>query len=273
MPREDPKLVTVVMPAFDSGRHIEQAIQSVLSQSYSNWELLVVDGGSIDATRNIVRAYARIDHRIKLIENINDCGPAHARCTGIRGGMGDYIAFLDADDYWLPNKLQEQIGFMTANCENFCYSHYRSVSNDGTQVGCLVPMRFEFDFQAGLRHRGIGTLTVVIRRDLLTDDVISIWRKAGGEELLWWLLILKKGGRARLLPKDLARYRDTAGSLSKNRIYTLRSVWNMYRHDIGLGRFETASHYVSYLFDSAIRKIRIRMCSMLIKQISRQPIK
>lgn len=256
-------VVSVVMPSFNSERHIEEAIQSVRGQSFQDFELLVVDGGSRDRSRDLVRETGRQDSRIRLIENDDDHGPAHARSVGIGHAKGRYIAFLDADDFWLPEKLESQTAFMTRTRAQFCYSRYRSVSDNGRRVGCLVPMRKSYSYYQALGHRGIGTLTVMVERGLLTEDVIGVWRRAGGEEYLWWLLILRNGVTARLLDKDLARYRDTAGSLSKNQLYTLQSVWNMYRTELCLSRARAAWHYSSYFLDAALRRVWLRMCGLV----------
>lgn len=248
-------LVSVVMPAFNSAVHIKEAINSVISQTYKNIELLVADGGSRDGTELVVTEMSRTDSRIKFIHNVNDQGPAHARSTAIRCARGDYIAFLDADDLWLSNKIEIQLGYALATGADFSFSYYREMSNDGQSIGPLVPMCDSYGYIKALCRRGIGTLTVLVRRSLFTDDILSVWRRAGGEEYIWWLLILKNGVRATCCKIDLARYRDTENSLSKNQLYTLKSVWNMYRNVLGLQALPALFCYVSYFFDSAIRKI------------------
>ena len=256
-------VVSVVMPSFNSTRHISIAIESVRRQSFPHFELLVVDGGSRDETCEVVCEIIRQEPRVRLIKNENDHGPAHARSIGIKQARGHYIAFLDADDYWLPEKLESQVSFMSRTSTQFCFSRYRSVSGDGQRLGCLVPMRESYNYRQALKHRGIGTLTVMIERELLSEDVISVWRRAGGEEYLWWLLILRKGVTACLVDKDLARYRDTTGSLSKNWMYTLCSVWNMYRTDLALPVAQAIWDFCSYFIDSAIRKIRLTVCGVV----------
>lgn len=258
-------VVSIVMPAFNSMRYIDSAIQSVREQRYRKFELVVIDGGSTDGTLDIVRKHAAVDPRIRLILNKPDHGPAHARSVGIKSSVGEYVAFLDADDYWLPSKLGEQVAFMISTGARFSYTLYRTVSDNGERIGCIVPMRKKYNYSSALSHRGIGTLTVMVRRALLAEDVISVWKKAGGEEYLWWLLILKQGIVAQLLPLDLARYRNTVGSLSKNQLYTLCSVWKMYRRDLALPLFEATCHYISYVADSALRRIRMYVCSKLRK--------
>jgi len=255
--------VSIIMPAFNSERHVLQAVRSVQAQLFQDWELLVVDGGSRDATRDIVGGLASSDPRIKLLSNPDDKGPAHARCTGVRAARGTYVAFLDADDLWLPEKLGAQVAFMRDHGVRFSYAPYRSISEDGARVGCLTPVRRSFGFGQALRNRGIGTLTVMVERALLTSDVIQVWRRAGGEEYLWWLLVLRKGVTAHRLDSDVARYRNTGGSLSKNVHYTLGSVWQMYRGDLGLPLHAAAPSYFSYLLSAGLRKARVRLCEKL----------
>ena len=260
--------VAVVMPSFNSARYIGAALDSVLRQTYRNFSVVVVDGGSSDNTRQVVESIAAQHPMVRWIENKDDQGPAHARAVGIahvrREGVAKFLAFLDADDLWLPEKLATQVEFMTRTGEQFCYTRYRIISEDGAQVGCLVPMRRWYDFKKALRHRGIGTLTVMMDLALLTDDVIRVWRRAGGEELLWWLLIFRKGVTGRLLDHDLARYRDTVGSLSKNLTYTLKSVWSMYRVDLQLPLPAAVFDYFSYFIDSVLRKLRLIACRRMV---------
>lgn len=260
--------VAVVMPSFNSARYIGAALDSVLHQTYRSFLVVVVDGGSTDGTRQVVQSIAADHPNICWIDNKDDKGPAHARSVGIDYARAEcnakYVAFLDADDFWLPEKLEAQIEFMARTDARFCYTRYRVISEDGAKVGCLVPMRRWYDFKKALRHRGIGTLTVMIDLELLTDDVIRVWRRAGGEELLWWLLIFRKGMIGHLLDRDLARYRDTVGSLSKNLSYTLRSVWSMYRVDLQLPVAVAAFDYLSYFLDSVLRKVRLVACRQTV---------
>ena len=108
-------LVSVIVPSFNSARFLGQCIQAVIDQTYSNWEMLIVDGGSTDKTVSIVEEFALAESRIKLIDNPEDNGPAQARAVGIRESRGVYLAFLDSDDLWLPEKLATQLAFMTSS--------------------------------------------------------------------------------------------------------------------------------------------------------------
>ena len=253
-------MVSVVMPCFNSERHVIEAVRSARAQTYQDLEVLVVDGGSRDTSRALVAAEAAQDPRVRLIENVDDQGPGHARCTGVRAARGRYVAFLDADDVWLPGKLATQIAFMEREGVVFSYTRYRQMADDGSRISPIVPMLPWYDFRRLLGHRGIGTLTVVVRRDQLTDDVISAWLRSS-EDLLWWLLVLRKGVTARLVPEDLARYRDTVGSLSKDRRPTLKSVWAIYRDRLGIPLASRAYYYLSYALDSVLRRARLRLAA------------
>jgi teichuronic acid biosynthesis glycosyltransferase TuaG len=249
-------LVGVIMPSFNSEKYIATAIRSVLEGTFRNFELIVVDGGSRDRTLKIVRDFGASDPRVRLILNQDDRGPAHARAAGVRACRAKYVAFLDADDCWRRTKLEAQVHFMEEKRLDFTYTLYRHLSDDGQRTSGVVPLiRASYGFRQALCLRGIGTLTVMVRRELLSEDVLSAWRRDGGEEMLWWLTVLRKGARAWLLPQDLAFYRDTDQSLSKRRIHTLRSVWEIYRKDLGLGWVASSSCYASYFVDSGVRNL------------------
>ena len=258
-------IVSIIMPCLNSGKYIEEAIQSVLNQSFINFELFIIDGGSTDKTINIIQRFTKIDNRIIYINNLDDQGPAHARCIGIKKSKGKYIAFIDADDLWLSNKLNSQIDFMKINDVSFCYTKYRSISESGKKVSCLIPMYSSYNFSQALGRRGIGTLTVIMEKSLLTNDVIDSYGKSHGEEYLWWLLILKKGVVARLLNIDSARYRNVSSSLSTHRYNHQKTVWHTYRNEIGLNLFATIFYYTSYILDASIRKTWTTLYSLFSK--------
>jgi len=257
--------VSVIMPAFNSMRHISEAIESVLSQSFSDFELLVIDGGSTDGSVEIINKFVENDNRVIFLNNIDDQGPAHARSVGIRHSTGKYVAFIDADDAWLSNKLSMQINFMEDISIDFCYTSYRSMDESGVKLSCIVPMYSSYNFYQALARRGIGTLTVMVRRGLLTESVLNEFGKSHGEEYLWWLLILKQGGVAKHLDEDTARYRDAEGSLSTHRYRHQLTVWNSYRNEIGLGIVMAIVFYSSYMIDAASRKMWVAVCSRFIK--------
>jgi teichuronic acid biosynthesis glycosyltransferase TuaG len=256
-------LVSIIMPAFNSSAYIRQSVNSVLKQSFQGWELLVVDGGSTDQTLSIIRDFEVADSRIRLINNLNDRGPAHARAEGISHAKGAYIAFLDADDLWLPEKLALQIEFMSKNNYRFSYTSYRKMDATGLLASCALSTHSSFNFISGLSRRGIGSPTVVISRDLFDSNILSTIGKSHGEETLWWLLILKKGVRAHGLLKPLALYRDTPYSLSKKVMRNQTTVWHSYRNELGVPSLLAFVAYFLYLSDVFIRRLRLRVCTSI----------
>jgi teichuronic acid biosynthesis glycosyltransferase TuaG len=244
------------MPSFNSCKYISEAIESVLMQTVSDFELVIVDGGSTDQTTSIIRQYEVRDKRVRYVVNHDDRGPAHARARGIRASAGKFIAFLDADDVWLPTKLAEQVGFMESRGIDFSYTYYSGMAANGSKVTVPYSAHSSYGYWKLLASRGIGTLTVIIRRELLSDDVLERQKKSGGEELLWWLIILRKGHVAQLYPKDLARYRSTAGSLSTYRWKNQKSVWHTYREELGHNLVLSSMLYQSYIIDVAFRRLR-----------------
>jgi teichuronic acid biosynthesis glycosyltransferase TuaG len=254
-------IVSVVMPAFNSARFIEASINSVLQQKLKEWELLVVDGGSSDETREIVSRYCTIDSRVRLIPNPDDKGPAHARSTGIRHAYGEYVAFLDGDDLWLPNKLSDQIDFMFSTNSNFAYTKYRVMNSQGTDASCPMSVYREYGFWSALALRGIATATVIAKRSLFSEEILNTYGLSHGEDYLWWLMILRRGTKARGLMRPLALYRDVESSLSKRRWKHQRSVWRTYRVELGVPAPIAAFAYTTYVLDVAVRRFRCLLCT------------
>ncbi len=256
-----PPSISIIMPAFNSSKYIGYAIESVLNQTRGDFELLVVDGGSRDNTVSIIQEFEKRDSRVRYIHNVNDRGPAHARATGIRQAKGTYIAFLDGDDVWLPTKLEKQVRFMETENIPFSYTYYSGMSADGTNVMCPHSAYKSYSFWKMMATRGIGTLTVVVKRDLLTEDILEHHGKSHGEELLWWLFILRRGVVAKLYPENLAHYRDTAGSLSTFRVKHQLTVWDTYRREMGMNPILSSILYISYMTDVAVRRVRTYLCT------------
>ena len=260
-------VVSIVMPAFNSVRFIEASINSVLKQDFQEWELLVVDGGSSDATREIVKRYSATDSRVRLVPNPNDKGPAHARSTGIRLARGELVAFLDGDDLWLPNKLSDQVDFMCLTKTDFAYTQYRVMNSQGTLASCPMTVYRTYGFWSALALRGISTATVMAKRSLFSEDILNTYGLSHGEDYLWWLMLLRQGVHARGLMKPLALYRDVESSLSKRRWKHQRSVWRTYRLELKVPMLIAGFAYATYMLDVAVRRLRCYLCTKLTGSI------
>lgn len=255
--------VSVIMPSFNSINHIREAVCSVLNQSYSELELFIIDAGSTDGTVELIKQFSADDNRVKYIYNVDDEGPAHARQVGIQKCDGDYIAFLDADDYWLHDKTKKQLNSMQENKITFSYTGYRSIDEDGENLSCPILMRDSYNLKQALVGRGIGILTIMIEKSLLNDEIIQT-RSDFAEDYLWWLLILKEGHIAKLINIDGARYRKTKNSRSKNRFAHQLSLWNIYRKQVQLSLITAFVYYMIYVINVSFSKMRVAVCSRYV---------
>ena len=131
-------LVSIITPSYNSSRFIEDCVKSILSQTYANWELLIVDDCSVDNSKDIISAFSNIDERIKPIFLENNVGASEARNVAIRKAKGRYIAFLDSDDLWDSHKLEKQLSYMIENDIAFSYSTYQFISEDGKEYSNII---------------------------------------------------------------------------------------------------------------------------------------
>lgn len=263
-------LVSIITPVFNSAKFIERTIYSVLNQTYTNWELILIDGGSKDDSLRISEKYVLSDERIKLLHNVDDKGPAHARYTGIKNSSGKYIAFLDGDDIWHPQKLALQVGSMEKESFTFTYTLCRELQQNCEYVSVLLPTKSSFSYKQYLKQRGIYAFTVVINRELLSDDIISIWNKDAFDDTLWWILIMRKGVIARLIPYDLGLYRLSPSQLSSRRKNTIKKVYLMYDYFSELTMIQKNISFVFYFINSLFRHIQLKLLPK--KKLSTLPV-
>ena len=216
--------VSVIMPAYNSSAYIEDSIDSVLAQTYPDWELIIVDDASTDNTQQLVTAYQ--DERIRYYRNDTNRGVAISRNRGIELARGRYLAFLDSDDLWLPEKLTHQVAFMQKKRIGFSYHWYRQFTTSAKQPGLLVRTKACVDYAELLKGNDIGCLTVMVDHQQFPDILMPQQRH---EDYIAWLNVLSGGGRAYSLPEDLARYRLGQGSLTSNKWKSLYWTWQVYR--------------------------------------------
>ncbi len=228
-------VVSIVMPMYNCAGFVAQSIESVLAQTYPYWELLVVDDVSTDSSYAIVEEYAKKDARIRLLQNPVNTGAAESRNYALREATGRWIAFLDSDDLWLPEKLAKQVPFMANNGYHFSYTQYREMDDDGVPTGvlCTGPkkvtklMLFAYDY--------IGCLTVMYEREFV--GLIQIPNLKRRNDYAMWLKVVKKCP-CYLLPELLAEYRvRSSGSVTNRKAGVMRIIkyyYIMYRESEGM---------------------------------------
>jgi teichuronic acid biosynthesis glycosyltransferase TuaG len=243
-------LVSIVTPAYNAAAFITQTIRSVQAQTHAAWELHVVDDCSPDETRAIVRRLAADDTRIHLIEQPSNGGPARARQAALDAARGKYIAFVDADDCWLPEKLGRQLEFMRRENAAISYTEYRRVSADGSRVGRLVRVPSRLRYRDLLCNTAIATSTVLLDRDRTGPFSMT---ETYYDDYALWLSILRRGLVAQGLHEDLMRYRVVTDSWSRNKANSARWVWRMYRDVERLSISRSAWCFGNYAYRAVMK--------------------
>jgi len=226
--------VSIVVPVFNAQKCIADTIMSVLAQTYEEFELLLVDDASTDNSREIIEEYAGRDPRVKLLSNTEKKSAAGARNTGIKAAAGRYIAFIDADDLWLVDKLEKQVRFMKERGVAFSFTGYEFADETGRGLGKIVRVPGKISYKEALCNTTIFTSTVMFDMEKLsTDDILMPY--VPSEDTATWWKVLKKTGYAYGLDESLTLYRRMGSSLSSNKIEAVRRIWNLYRKTEGLG--------------------------------------
>jgi glycosyltransferase involved in cell wall biosynthesis len=221
------KLVSIITPSYNSSRFIEQAIMSVLAQTYSHWEMLIVDDCSPDNSNAIIEKYRRQDNRIKLIKLSENSGPAVARNQAIEAAKGRYLAFLDADDLWLPEKLSTQVEVMQTTGCALSYSFYKKIDEADQDLGIIVKSPLQLTYRDMLKSNYIGCLTAMYDTQKIGKVYMPQIHKRQDYGL--WLSILKKTDYAVGIDQVLAAYRITTNSISSNKFNLLKYNYLLFR--------------------------------------------
>lgn len=215
-------LVSIITPTFNCAKFIGQTIESVQNQTYQNWEMLIVDDCSTDNTRDIVAKYNEKDSRIKYHCLNKNSGAAVTRNTALAMAQGRWIAFLDSDDLWAPDKLELQVRFMEENKFHFTYTMYEEINEAGDRLGHILSGPNNISRIGMLSYCWPGCLTVMY--DASEIGLIQIPSIPKNNDYAMWLLISKKYN-CKLLPHVLASYRKRGGSIS-NANYTALIKWH-----------------------------------------------
>ncbi len=245
-------MVSIITPLHNAEKFIAQTIESVLAQTYQEWEMIIVDDLSLDHSASIVEAYVQKDPRITLIKQKQKSGPAGARNRAIQAAQGRYIAFLDADDLWMPEKLEKQISFMIKYDSAFTYSSYKVIDMDNEVLTTFVTLP-DISYESMLKTCSVGCLTAVYDREKLGKMYMP--KLPRRQDYALWLSILKKIGTAKGLLEPLAYYRIGQTSVSSNKINAAAWQWKVYRDVEQLSLTKSIYYFVNYVY-FGIKKYR-----------------
>ncbi|OEE57324.1 hypothetical protein A1OS_21720 [Enterovibrio norvegicus] len=222
-------LVSIITPTFNAIDYISETYDSIKSQKFTNWEWVVTDDLSTDGTYEYLVELSFVDERIKVFRNLGNAGAAVSRNNSIKQASGRFIAFLDADDLWQPNKLSTQIEFMMANNVALSYSDYSFVDEKSTVIDKVRKTPDYLDYRTLLRVNIIGCLTAIYDSDVIGKVYMPLIRKRQDYGL--WLNVLKIVPKAYRCPGVLAVYRLRENSVSSNKFKLLRYNFELfYKH-------------------------------------------
>ncbi|QQK74182.1 glycosyltransferase family 2 protein [Salicibibacter cibarius] len=240
-------LISIITPSYNSKNYISDAIRSVQAQTYTNWEMIITDDCSADNTVAAVQPFLE-DERMKLIQLSENSGPGVARNTSIEAANGCYLAFLDADDQWLPEKLEKQLQFMQEGQIAFSFTSYQKVKKDGTDTGTIVTVPERVEYEQLLKQNVIGCLTVMLDRERVGEVKMNPMRTR--QDFALWLSLCRRGWPAYGLQEVLAKYRVVEHSISSNKIAMAKNNWRMYRDIEQLSLPRSLWYFFHYVYRS-----------------------
>lgn len=247
--------VSIITATYNSQNYIKETYESIRKQTHTNWEWIVTDDASSDDTFDILSSIAKNDKRVKLFYNRSNSGSAISRNNSMDNACGDFIAFIDSDDLWEPNKLSEQLDFMLAHNSGFSFTAYQLISDDGVSLAKTVDTKNHgcFNYFDMLKKRAtLGCSTVILTKDTLSDNRMPDLRT--GQDYAFWLSILKSGKTADILPLALTRYRISNNSISRNKFKKAMRQWEIYRNLENLSFVKSLCYFVFYAYRAVFRR-------------------
>ena len=247
-------IVSIITPCYNASKYISYTIESVLKQTYPNWELIIVDDCSTDNSSDIIKLFISIDTRIKYFKTPKPSGsPVLPRNIAIENAKGRYIAFLDSDDIWLPNKLEEQLKLFEDQKTAIVFSNYEKINEEGERSNRVVKAPSFINYNNLLKSNVIGNLTGIYD----TSKVGKIYcENIRHEDYVLWLSILKKGYIARNTNTVTALYRVRENSVSSNKLKILSWQWNILRNIEKISLPKAIYYYLNYAIKAFLKAIK-----------------
>lgn len=243
--------ISIITPAYNAGRFLPEAVQSVEQQTFTDWEMIIVDDCSKDDTYKVACGFAKNDNRIKVIQHKINSGVAAARNTALDAATGDYIAFLDSDDKWMPEKLEMQLSFMERYNYALTYTSYQLFNSNTGQLERIILAPKKMTARAIYGNTAIGCLTVIVNRKMVGTFHMPLLNHT--EDNCTWQEILNRGYVAYGMDEVLSLYREGNTSLTNSKKKAAMQQWQTYREYYKFSVLESVCYFICYAIN-AIKK-------------------
>jgi len=250
--------VSIITPSWNSEKYIKKTIESVQNQTYSNWEMIIVDDCSSDNTVKIVQEILKKDPRVRILKQNTNGGAAKARNRSLNEATGRYVAYLDADDIWKPSKLEKQIQFMNEHKCGFSCASYEVIDDEGNALNKEVHMLPSVDYVGFLTNNLLQTVGIIVDTSIVDKKYLVMPDIRRRQDAATWLQVLKAGYKCYGLNEVLAEYRRAENSLSSNKIKAVKGVWSLYRDIEKLSLPFSCYCFVRYAFLAVWKRIYIK---------------
>lgn len=244
-------LVSVIMPTYNCGRFITETIASIQAQTYTNWEIEIVDDCSTDDTKVVVEALMEEDSRIHYYCLETNSGAAVARTESMKRAQGEYMAFCDSDDLWMPDKLERQLAFMNENGYAFSCTAYEQIDEESNSLSRVIKTVKKTDYNRLLLDCPVGNSTVMYNVGMMGKFEVPNIRKRNDDAL--WLTMLKKEKYIWGMPDVLMKYRIRKNSISSNKLAVIKYHWILYREIEHLSVLRSVFHICYWCFLKAFK--------------------
>ena len=252
------KLVSIITPVYNCEKLIEETIKCVINQTCANWELLLVDDCTLDKSADIIKQYAKKDKRIKYFKLNQNSGAAVARNKALKESKGRFIAYLDADDLWKPEKIEKQVNFMLKNNYAFTCTDYEKIMEDGTSLNKIVKIPKKVDYNLFLRNTIIQTVGVMVDTKTTGKELLKMPNIRRRQDAATWCQLLKAGYDCYEVPENLSYYRVVNNSLSSNKLKAIRGTWKLYRDIEKLSLIKSCRCFAGYAFNAVKKRIYVK---------------
>lgn len=242
--------ISIITPVYNASKYIEETIKSVLKQTHHDWELILVNDCSTDDSLEIIKKYEQCDKRIRVIELQHNSGVAHARNTGIESSKYEYLAFLDSDDLWTPDKLKIQVEYIEKTGNKFTFTGCCLINDEGLSLEKIRHVPSEVTYKQLLKGNIIPCSSVVIAKNIIGS---IRQKKIGHEDYAFWLTILKSGYRAYGIDEPFLIYRKRSTSISSNKLKALSWTWGIFKNEMKIC-LPLRIHYFIWFCFNTIKK-------------------